>query len=164
MGSIIENIGLAVTSSFLTLIILGIFNFTWRKWIEDFWMKIAFRHVIDIDGVWCSQQDCKIGTSIEKITLSQKGWKVSGISSYELKEGDKVTKREKFQLEGIFRGDILSLYYANVDRTKRGAGSITLSLQNDASEFTGFTIVYDTNNSVLKAIPITYTRERQAVA
>jgi hypothetical protein len=157
--SAMSDLGFSLLTSILTVVIFWLTKLTWDKWLEDFWLKRACRNVVDISGTWKFSETDDDGTVVEVIELKQFGWKVKGKASYELTSNTK-NKRDEFELIGIFRSDILALYYSNVDNTRRGAGTICLELQSDADVFQGHSVIYDTNNSVLKCVETKYERQR----
>jgi len=156
-----QAITMSVISSFIVLFIIGVIKWQWEWWIINVWLKISCRHIVDISGKWklttisSNNEDYKWN---EEIILKQYGWKVKGDIAHKNIVNNSSTLQGDFKFEGIFREGILSCYFWNSDRSKKGIGSFVLNLEGDGNKFAGQHCYYDTEISKIKCIRYEWER------
>lgn len=151
MKETIMAIGLSVTASVLTLVLLAITKILWNYWLANVWLRYTCRHLTDLQDIWESKYTDNNGIQIdEQLDLKQYGWKIKGTFQYCATNLDNTREQKKFSVQGILRNDHLTAFYWNTDRKQKGCGSFTLSLVEDGAKLKGNFAWYDTSESLIK--------------
>jgi len=151
--------GISLAASLFAILFLGTFRVLWNWFLQDVWVKLTYRHVIDIGGRWDTEYEDVHGNRIrEQMHLSQFGWRIRGEVSYHVEVQGGNASDKAFSIEGIFRNDLLCAYYWNKDRRQRGSGTFTLALIEQGNVFKGCYAWYDVVSSKVDCGDYRWTR------
>jgi hypothetical protein len=154
-----QALGVSFVASLLVLLFLTICRVLWSSFLEDVWLKLTYRHMIDIGGRWDAEYKNVHGNDIrEEMHIKQFGWHIRGEIAYHIQQADKGGADKTFCFDGIFRNDLICAYYWNKDRRQRGSGTFTLALIEQGNVFDGRYAWYDVVTSSVDAGPYRWTR------
>jgi len=137
--SIFATFGISILSGFILLVLLLIMKILWSWVLENWYLKIACRHVADISGRWDAEyQDINGHNCYDQTELKQYGHKITGTQKYRIVyKGSGGEKHKVFLLRGIVRNDIFTAYYWNADRKQKGCGSFALGISREGDIMRG---------------------------
>jgi hypothetical protein len=93
MNQVTQSIGVSVLASVITLALFGVYKLVWNWCLQNIWLRITCRHVLDIQGVWAGDMEYHDLVAHEVLTIRQYGWRVAGTIDYSYQEnGARVDK------------------------------------------------------------------------
>lgn len=161
-NQIFTALGISVVAGFLVIVFGFIAKLLWEYFFVNFYLKITAKHLPDIEGDWEAEYEVSEGQwqAKDETKIKQYGYKIRGSSkvTYLKKDCDEVVI-SKFEINGILRNDILSGYYVNTDRKKKGSGSFSFNLSNGGERLVGGGMFYDVDSG--KVCPAEYELVRK---
>ena len=163
MITIMASIGISVSASLLTMVLIVISKLVWKYKIENLILDKFSRGYQDISGVWhaTSELENKM-TSVDKTTIEQHGYKINGTSVYTLTHQDGKTETKEFEICGVVKNDLVSAYYVNKNRRQKGMGSFTYKIQRDGNSMLGHGVFYSVDDNDIVEQDYELNREERA--
>ncbi len=152
-------LGISCLASVIVLIGVGVSKVLWNWFFLNVWLKVSYRHAIDVSGEWRSERLLTTQESeITVFTIEQYGWRLKGKMDVSYVGGIE-TEGKKFEIDGIIQSDILTFYYWNTNRRQRGVGSFTLEICNNCKELSGVSAYFAPNPSQIHTASIQLLRK-----
>ena len=159
---ILIALGISVLAGFLVVFFGFLGKLLWEYVLVNFYLKLTARHLPDISGDWEAEYETHSGEwdARDQTHITQYGHKIVGTSkvAYCKKNCGEISV-SKFERTGILRNDILSGFYVNSDRRKKGSGSFSFNLSNGGDHLVGGGMFYDVETG--KVTPAEYELERK---
>jgi len=152
-------LGISCLASIIVLIGVGVSRVLWNWFFLNIWLKISYRHAIDISGEWQSERMTSENVTETGIfIIKQYGWRLKGEMNVSY-VGLERTDNKEFKIDGIIQSDTITFYYWNTNRRQRGVGSFTLELRNNCKELEGISAYFAPNPSQIHATNIKLIRK-----
>lgn len=144
-----EAIGISVLASLISVAVIGVINFLYRKGLYEHIQNAIKKTQLNIEGQWYAEGDKvpdgggKEYSFKDHTNLKQKGRTITGESVYTTIRDDGKEELKKFKIDGFIKNDIVVGTYENVDSDSTGVGSFTLIVKSDGKQLDGVYQIYN---------------------
>lgn len=143
-----EAIGISVLASLISVALVGVIGFLYRKGLYEHIQNAIKKTQLNIQGEWLAEGEVQPADGTEKYgyrdqtTLKQKGRNITGKSLYTTTtNGSEEIK--KYELKGFIKNDVVVGTYENVNTESMGVGSFTLVVKSDGKKLDGVYQIYN---------------------
>ncbi len=145
--SIWEALGISVIASILSVGIIGVIGFIYKKGINEIIQKAIKRTQLNIQGEWVAKGKVKIDeensyTYRDQTTIKQIGRNILGESLYTTNSNGKE-ETKKYKIAGFIKNDVVVGTYENIETDSIGVGSFILIVKNDGKKLEGNYQIYN---------------------
>ncbi len=144
-----EAIGISVLASLISVTVIGVINFLYRKGLYEYIQNAIKETQLNIEGQWFAEGDKipdgggKEYSFRDHTKLKQKGRIITGRSFYTTFRKDGKEEIKKFKIDGFIKNDIVVGTYENIDSDSTGVGSFTLIVKSDGKQLDGVYQIYN---------------------
>jgi hypothetical protein len=143
-----EAIGISVLASLISVALVGVIGFLYRKGLYEHIQNAIKKTQLNIQGEWLAEGEIVPSDKSEKYsyrdqtTLKQKGRNISGESLYTTTtNGNEQIK--KYKINGFIKNDVVVGTYENINTESMGAGSFTFVVKSDGKKLDGVYQIYN---------------------
>lgn len=168
--TVLETIGLSVIASIISVAIIGIVNYLYRKGIYEYIQNAIGQTQINIQGEWRSEGNIDNGNGYDgyfyrdQTTFKQSGRNITGESLYTVTTKDGIEEIKRYSISGVINNDLIVGTYENIDPASVGVGSFVFLIKDDGKKLDGEYLVYNVFSRQIEHWPYSLSRKSKSIA